>query len=151
MRAPGAGDDAAGTEVRITAQRLADGRTEFALQEREADGEWGERLLPRARFFPATATVGRWLSSTPLTVSLPEPEASPGTTPTPTPTSTATSSSARDRDGDGLIEVDNLTQLDAMRWDTDGDGMSDNGDYAAAFPIPAPARCALSQVVPGMS
>ena len=133
MRAPGAGDDAAGTEVRITAQRLADGRTEFALQEREADGEWGERLLPRARFFPATATVGRWLSSTPLTVSLPEPEASPGTTPTPTPTSTATSSSARDRDGDGLIEVDNLTQLDAMRWDTDGDGMSDNADYAAAF------------------
>ena len=133
MRAPGAGDDAAGTEVRITAQRLADGRTEFALQEREADGEWGERLLPRARFFPATATVGRWLSSTPLTVSLPEPEASPGTTPTPTPTSTATSSSARDRDGDGLIEVDNLTQLDAMRWDTDGDGMFDNADYAAAF------------------
>ena len=133
VRAPGAGDDAAGTEVRITAQRLADGRTEFALQEREADGEWGERLLPRARFFPATATVGRWLSSTPLTVSLPEPEASPGTTPTPTPTSTATSSSARDRDGDGLIEVDNLTQLDAMRWDTDGDGMFDNADYAAAF------------------
>ena len=41
--------------------------------------------------------------------------------------------SARDRDGDGLIEVDNLTQLDAMRWDTDGDGISDNPDYAAAF------------------
>ena len=58
--------------MRITAQRLADGRTEFALQEREADGGWGERLLPRGRFFPATATVGRWLSSTPLTVSLPE-------------------------------------------------------------------------------
>ena len=280
VRAPGAGDDAESAEVRITAQRLADGRTEFALQEREADGEWGERLLPRARFFPATVTVGRWLVSTPLTVSLPEPEASPtptsrdefnshtpagytgvdlrdsgtvwgrperftsdssdgtvaymllGTiagcnfadaeadrsskvyiktqslgrltgyesvsvcrltssswsswsgvrvthlrffdesstsnvreyvyddatgsyvetthsttdptpvptatstatpTPTPTSTSTATSSSARDRDGDGLIEVDNLTQLDAMRWDTDGDGMSDNANYAAAF------------------
>ena len=294
VRAPGAGDDAESAEVRITAQRLADGRTEFALQEREADGEWGERLLPRARFFPATVTVGRWLSSTPLTVSLPEPtatatptptptptsrdefntstpagytgvdlrdsgrvwgrperftsdssngtvaymllgtlagcnfadaeadrsskvyiktqslgrltgyesvsvcrltssswsswsgvrvthlrffdesspsnvreyvyddatgsyvETTPSTTdptpvptptstttpspeptatatPTPTPTSTATSSSARDRDGDGLIEVDNLTQLDAMRWDTDGDGMSDNADYAAAF------------------
>ena len=289
VRAPGAGDDAAGTEVRITAQRLADGRTEFALQEREADGEWGERLLPPARFFPATSTVGRWLSSTPLTVSLPEPEASPDTTPTatptsrdefnghtpagytgvdlrdsgtvwgrperftsdssngtvaymllgtlagcnfadaeadrsstvyiktqslgrvtgyesvsvcrltsstwnswsgvrvthlrffdesstsnvreyvyddatgsyvetthsttdptpvptatstatptptPTPTSTATSSSARDRDGDGLIEVDNLTQLDAIRWDLDGDGTSDNADYAAAFSDP---------------
>ena len=72
VRAPGDGDDAEGAEVRITAQRLADDRTEFALQEREPDGEWGERLLPRVRFFPATATVGRWLVSTPLTVSLPE-------------------------------------------------------------------------------
>ena len=72
VRALGAGDDAEGTVVRITAQRLADGRTEFALQEREADGGWGERLLPRGRFFPANATVGRWLSSTPLTVSLPD-------------------------------------------------------------------------------
>ena len=71
MRGPGGGDDAAGTEVRITAQRLADGRTEFALQERDVDGGWGERLLPRGRFFPARATVGRWLSSTPLTVSVP--------------------------------------------------------------------------------
>ena len=53
--------------MRITAQRLADGRTKFALQEREADGGWGEGLLPRARFLPATATVGPWLSSTPLT------------------------------------------------------------------------------------
>ena len=60
------------TEVRITAQRLADGRTEFALQQREADDGWSERLLPRARFFPATATVGRWLSSTPLTVRAPD-------------------------------------------------------------------------------
>ena len=59
------------TEVRITAQRLADGRTEFALQQREADDGWSERLLPRARFFPAAATVGRWLSSTPLTVRSP--------------------------------------------------------------------------------
>ena len=64
--ASGAGHEA---EVRITAQRLADGRTEFALQQREADGGWSERLLPRVRLFPATATVGRWLSSTPLTVS----------------------------------------------------------------------------------
>ena len=45
----------------------------------------------------------------------------------------ATSSSARDRDGDGLIEVDNLAQLDAVRWDLDGNGISDNADYAAAF------------------
>ena len=54
-------------------------------------------------------------------------------TPTPTPPTPATLSSARDRDGDGLIEVDNLTELDAIRWDLDGDGISDNADYAAAY------------------
>ena len=58
-------------EVRIAAQRLADGRTEFALQHREPGGEWSERLLPRARFFPASTAVGRWLVSTPLTVAVP--------------------------------------------------------------------------------
>ena len=57
-----------GVEVRVAAQRLADGRTEFALQERNADGSWAERRLPRARFFPANARVGRWLSSSPLVV-----------------------------------------------------------------------------------
>ena len=66
-----------GIEVRIAVQRLADGRTEFGLQQREADGEWGERLVPPLRFVPATVAVGRWLSSTPLTVSVAEPEASP--------------------------------------------------------------------------
>ena len=55
-------------DVRITAQRLADGRTEFALQQRQQDGEWGDRLLPRLRFFPATTTTGRWLVSSPLTL-----------------------------------------------------------------------------------
>ena len=30
--------------------------------------------------------------------------------------------------------MDNLTQLDAIRWDLDGDGISDDADYAAAFP-----------------
>ena len=46
----------------------------------------------------------------------------------------ASTAAAHDRDGDGLIEVDNLTQLDAIRWDLNGDGVSDNADYAAAFP-----------------
>ena len=67
-------------EVRVAAQRLADGRTEFALQERESDGSWAERRLPRARFFPANADVGRWLSSSPLTV-----EAEPDSMLTATP------------------------------------------------------------------
>lgn len=56
-------------EVRITARQLEDGRVEFALQQR-ADGRWGERVLPRSRYFPADATVNRWLNSTPLTVSV---------------------------------------------------------------------------------
>ena len=54
-------------EVRITARQLDDGRVEFALQQR-VDGEWGERQLPRSRFFPADATVGRWLNSSSLTI-----------------------------------------------------------------------------------
>ena len=83
----------------------------------------------------ATATSMPTPTLTPASGPTQEPVATPTTTPenTPTPEPTATSSSARDRDGDGLIEVDNLTQLDAIRWDTDGDGISDNADYAAAF------------------
>ena len=67
----------------------------------------------------------------PAETATPTPE--PAETATPTPISTAISSAARDRDGDGLIEVDNLTQLDAIRWDMDGDGISGNADYASAF------------------
>ena len=73
-----------GREVRIAAQRLPDGRIEFALQQRQADGEWGERQLPRARVFPADIAAGRWLVSSPLTVSTAEPEL----TATPTPATT---------------------------------------------------------------
>ena len=43
-----------------------------------------------------------------------------------------------DTDGDGLIEIDNLTQLNAIRWDLDGDGVPPwrkEDDYAAAFPV----------------
>lgn len=56
------------TEVRISAQRLDDGRVEFALQERGDDGTWGERLLPARRFFPAEGFVNRWANSTPIEV-----------------------------------------------------------------------------------
>ena len=55
-------------EVRITAKKLADGRVEFGLQQREADGGWGERLLPRVRKLPANAKVDRWLSSSPVSL-----------------------------------------------------------------------------------
>lgn len=43
-----------------------------------------------------------------------------------------------DTDADGFIEVSNLKQLNAIRWDLDGDGLADGSfgiaDYAAAFP-----------------
>ena len=56
-------------QVRITARLLDNGRIEFALQQRQADDDWGERLLPVRRFFPPDAEVGAWLSSSPLTLS----------------------------------------------------------------------------------
>ena len=46
-----------------------------------------------------------------------------------------------DSNDDGLIEISSLVQLNAIRWDLDGDGMADatanNTTYAAAFPNPA--------------
>lgn len=53
-------------DVRIVAQRLEDGRTEFALQQRDSNGDWGDRILPRGRYFPVAAQSDRWLNSTPL-------------------------------------------------------------------------------------
>ena len=39
-----------------------------------------------------------------------------------------------DADDDGLIEVSGLVQLNAIRWDLDGDGSSTGPGHAAAFP-----------------
>ncbi len=39
-----------------------------------------------------------------------------------------------DGDNDSLIEVSNLFQLNAIRWDLDGDGSATDPAYAAAFP-----------------
>ncbi len=42
-----------------------------------------------------------------------------------------------DVDNDNLIDVSTLAQLNAMRWDLDGNGVSTNVGYATAFPNPA--------------
>ena len=50
-----------------------------------------------------------------------------------------------DADDDGLIEIENLAQLNAVRWDPDGEGAPSADDaaaYAAAFPV-APSRHGL--------
>ena len=39
-----------------------------------------------------------------------------------------------DTDNDGLIEISNLAQLNAIRWDLDGDGSPYSGAYQSAFP-----------------
>ena len=44
-----------------------------------------------------------------------------------------------DADNDGLIEIKSLAQLNAVRWDLDGDGTAAAGhdiDYLGAFPVP---------------
>ena len=57
-----------------------------------------------------------------------------------------------DADNDGLIEISTAAQLNALRWDTDGDLTADTGDtaeettanqtgYAAAFPDPLDTSC----------
>ena len=49
---------------RIVARRLSDGRTEFGWLPAGS----GERVLPRLRYAPADAEVGRWLRSSPVEV-----------------------------------------------------------------------------------
>ena len=51
------------TAGRIVARLLDDGRVEFGWQP-----SGGERVLPRQRYFPADATVDRWLRSSPVEV-----------------------------------------------------------------------------------
>ena len=64
---PVAGQETAdGDVVRIVARKLDDGRVEFALQQRQPDSTWGDRQLPRVRFFPTSAGENRWLASSPL-------------------------------------------------------------------------------------
>ena len=55
------------SEVRIGAKRLDDGRVEVALQQRDAEGGWGELQRPGARFLPADVT-GEWRMSSPVGV-----------------------------------------------------------------------------------
>ena len=55
--------------VRIVARRGNDDRVEFGLQQSGDGGEtWGDRILPSRRFFPAAASVLRWLGSSNITV-----------------------------------------------------------------------------------
>ena len=74
------------------------------------------------------------------------PSAAPPDTPAPvtTPVATVPASQSLDTDSDGLIEVSNLEQLNAVRFDLDGNGIPDGaGDkaYASAFPAAETNPC----------
>ena len=59
-------------ETRIRARRLADGRTEFALQQKSDGENWGENILPSGRYLSVahrTSHIGRWLNSSVVTLS----------------------------------------------------------------------------------
>ena len=64
-----------GGEVRVSVRPLEDGRSEVAVQFRQADGAWGERIRPERRFVPPDAAPRRWLNSSalPLPAAAPEP------------------------------------------------------------------------------
>ena len=73
------------------------------------------------------------------TAGTPQPTPSPtrpAPTPTPSPTPTPQPRGDYDADNDGLIEITNLAQLDAIRYDIDGNGQADfpTSRYPAAFP-----------------
>ena len=87
---------------------------------------------PRWRFL----TVVDWGGTCPTATPFPTPEP-PLTPQPPQPTPTHLSPAANgdyDIDNDGLIEVSNLAQLNVIRADLDGDGSSQSGIYADAFP-----------------
>lgn len=58
----------------------------------------------------------------------------PAPTPHPTPPASGSGTANYDTDQDGLIEVASLSQLAAIRYDLDGDGIPSDERYAAAFP-----------------
>ena len=60
-------------DVRISAQRLDDGRVQFGLRAINGSGEWTEPVEPRVNSFnPADVSAGRWLSSSSLILEVDE-------------------------------------------------------------------------------
>ena len=86
-------------------------------------------LTPRLPLFAATLTLlALMLAAVALNAALP-PAAQAQTT--------TTTAIDYDRNDDGLIEITTLAQLNAIRWDLNGDGAVaavDQANYAAAFP-----------------
>ena len=85
-----------------------------------------------------TPTASPTVAPRPGATATPSPSPTPTSTPTPAPRPTPTPAAVSvdyDKDDDGLIEISSLAQLDAVRYDLDGDGVvsADADGYAAAF------------------
>ena len=64
--AVGQGGDDSQLEVRVSVERLYDGRVEIGLQQRDDDGEWGETHHPEHRFLAPDAEAGSVKYSSPI-------------------------------------------------------------------------------------
>lgn len=58
-------------EARVAAFKHENGDVEFAIQVKDGP-QWGERLLPRSRNISERSPTGRWLSSSSVTLALPD-------------------------------------------------------------------------------
>ena len=118
--------------VRIEARRLGDGRIEFALSERGTDGEWGDRVLPSSRYFPA-GSRGGWLRSSPVSVGASAPdEGAPTATPVASPSACADGAVAEPYRNPGLAS--DCETLLAVRGVLAGDGEA-VPNWSAATPM----------------
>lgn len=70
-------DDRDPPTVRVSAFPHESGNLSVAVQLQQANGEWGERLLPRYRIVPVDAEPERWLPSSGIETELSEPEERP--------------------------------------------------------------------------
>ena len=89
-------------------------------------GEVSDMTATEAQGYADQYTPERW---NPVVAELEKLEAAEGPR--------GASSNSYDTDSDGLIEISNAAQLNAIRWDTDGDGAPTSGkesDYTTAFP-----------------
>ena len=69
----GAQEVSADANVRISAQRLENGRVQFGLRALDGSGEYAAPVEPRVNSFnPASTRTGRWLSSSPLILEVDE-------------------------------------------------------------------------------
>ena len=98
-------------------------------------GEYSWPQNPRWAFHTVTNPDPDCTAASPVPATTPQSTTTPTPAPTLTPTRASVAAGDYDSDNDGLIEVSNLAQLNAIRYDLDGDGMTIlPGSRRAAFP-----------------